>query len=69
MPLPEEQVVTQHMGEPVHITITRNAKGDIQWEVSLHAPTTQAAVDNAIALSFLAVDKLNERFPKGGETK
>ncbi len=69
MPFPEEQIVTQRMAEPVHITLTRNAKGDIQWEVSIHGPTTKEAVDNTLEMAERAAAYLNEKHPKGGEVK
>ena len=34
--MPEESSVVTHIGEPIHISISRNAKGNIQYEVSVH---------------------------------
>ena len=33
-----------HYQEPVHVTLTRNAKGSYSWEISVHAETTEKAL-------------------------
>ena len=35
----DEQQITTRMAEPVHLTISRSAKGKIQYEISIHAAT------------------------------
>ena len=32
----DKQIVVNYMGEPVHITLTKNAKGQYQYEISYH---------------------------------
>lgn len=46
--------------EPVHLTITLNAKGKIQYEISVHGQTD---VDTA-EVSFRLEDKVKERYGK-----
>ncbi len=41
----EESVVVQKIAEPLHLTITRNAKGKYQYEISVHTPDGDAAFD------------------------
>ena len=55
----EEQVITQHIAEPVHVTITRNAKGDIQYEVSVHGDR-HSAIDVALDIE----EQLAKKYPK-----
>jgi len=57
---PNEQVVTQHMAEPVHITVTRNAKFDIQFEVSIHGATVEETLRDV----NLAEQALSKMYPK-----
>ena len=42
MPTKEPTVTIQKLAEPVHLTITRNAKGKVQYEISIHT----ASVDD-----------------------
>ena len=36
--MPEDTI--QKLAEPVHLTITRNAKGKVQFEISIHSADT-----------------------------
>lgn len=56
----EEQIVTSHIAEPCHITVTRNAKGDIQFEVSIHG----VDVADTLRMVLEAEAALSERYPK-----
>ena len=38
----------QKLAEPVHLTITRNAKGKVQYEISIHGPD-EATVEHQTA--------------------
>ena len=49
----EEQTVTTKIAEPIHLTTTRNAKGKIQYEISIHAATVQEVAAKTEELEML----------------
>ena len=46
----EETIQITTMAEPVHITVTRNAKGRYQYEISVHTKTADEAFDIGVEL-------------------
>lgn len=42
-PQENETIITEHLGEPVHLTTSLNAKGKVQFEISVHTMDTTEA--------------------------
>jgi hypothetical protein len=42
--VPTQRIINS-FEQPIHITLTKNAKGSYQWEISVHAPTLKEAID------------------------
>lgn len=52
--IPESiQRTISEMKQPVHITITKNAKGDYQWEISIHETDVDTAYIESTKLDAL----------------
>ncbi|MGP8056806.1 MAG: hypothetical protein ACLP9K_04300 [Nitrososphaerales archaeon] len=41
----EHRPLTYVYAQPVHVTLTRNAKGTYQWEISVHAETVEKTLE------------------------
>ena len=41
----DRRPLTYIYAQPVHITLTRNAKGTYQWEISIHAETVEKTLE------------------------
>jgi hypothetical protein len=46
----EESLVITKMSEPIHVTITRSAKGRYQWEISIHGATADETLETGIRI-------------------
>ena len=57
MPTKEPTVTIQKLAEPVHLTITRNAKGKVQYEISIHGADTAKVEHDTAELEFWVQEK------------
>ncbi len=66
-PITTEQITTTKMAEPVHLIVTRNAKGEYQYEISIHAAT----VDEVLAQTKAIDDQVKAMYrgQLSGETR
>jgi hypothetical protein len=55
--MPEAQVVETRMAQPVHLTLTKNAKAQHQWEISIHAETTEKVLEQTLELDEALTEK------------
>lgn len=58
-PQPPVQPLNIIIPKPYHLTLTRNAKGLYQWEISIHVDNAVEALDTAQFIDF----RLKETYP------
>lgn len=58
----EPQKVISQIAQPYHVTLTKNAKGQYQWEISVHELTPELVLNAVNGLD----DELRKRYNANG---
>ena len=63
----DKQIIVNYMGEPTHITLTKNAKGQYQYEISYHGSDPDQTVDMVEELSMKMEVHIQNLYDKYGK--